>query len=107
MVSTIMTEIYLIAVLLQEEITNLLMLSTLGKIFSRRYFETFFLIFPENRFDISCKLSPLSPLETIGTKCQILLSGGKKKKKINLSSAEFAQSGKGLTPKSYSLLFNL
>ena len=28
---------------------NLLTLSTLGKIFSRRYFEIFFLFFPENR----------------------------------------------------------
>ena len=33
--------------------------STLGKIFSRRYFEMFFSFFPQKTgFDISCKLSP-------------------------------------------------
>ena len=52
------------------------MLSTLGKIFSRRYFEIFFLIFPK---------------ETICMKCQILFSGKNKKNIINLSSAENAQ----------------
>ena len=51
-----------------------LMLSTLGKIFSRRHTEIFFLFFPEMGFAISCKLSPL---ETVCMKCQILFSGKK------------------------------
>ena len=68
-----------------------LTLSTLGKVFSRRYFEIFFLFFPEKGFDISCKVSSK---ETICMKCQILFSGKNKKNKkniINLSSAESAQ----------------
>ena len=44
--------------------------------------------FPENRIDISCKLSPV---ETICLKCLILFSGKNKKNIINLSSAEIAQ----------------
>ena len=35
-----------------------------------------FLLFPENRFDISCKLSPW---ETIFMQCQHLFSGNNKK----------------------------
>ena len=50
-----------------------LMLSTLGKIFSRLHFEIFFLFFPENR------------------KCRILFSEKNKKNISNLSSAENAQ----------------
>ena len=41
----------------------------------------FFLFFPENRFDISCKLSPL---ETICMKFQNLFSGKNKKKNISV-----------------------
>ena len=49
--------------------------STLGKIFSRRNFEIFFLFFfQKTRFDISCKL------ETICIKCQILFSEKNEKK---------------------------
>ena len=49
-----------------------LMISTLDKIFSRQRIEIFFLFLPENRFDISCKLSPM---EIVCMKCQILFSG--------------------------------
>ena len=35
----------------------LLMLSKLGKIFSRQHIGIFFLVFPGNRFDISCNFS--------------------------------------------------
>ena len=35
------------------------MLSTLGKIFSRRHFELFFLFSQKTGFDISCNLSPM------------------------------------------------
>ena len=65
-------------------------LCNLGKIFSRRHTEIFFLFFPENRiwhfmqtvskktgFDISCKFSPY---ETICIKCQNPVSWGKNKK---------------------------
>ena len=65
-----------------------LMLSILGKISSRWHLKIFFLFFPENMFDISCKLSPK---ETICMKCKILFSGKNKKNIIYLSSAEFAQ----------------
>ena len=58
-------------------VTATLTLSTLGKIFSRRHFEIFFLFFPEK--------------ETICMKCQILFSGKNKKNNIILSSAENAQ----------------
>ena len=59
----------------------------LGKNYSRRQFDLFFLIFPSKiGFDISCKLSPQ---ETICMKCQCLFSG-KNKKNINLSSAGIA-----------------
>ena len=55
-----------------------LILSTLGKIFSRRHFEIFFLFFPQKTgSDISCKLSPQ---ETICMKCQILFFEKNKKK---------------------------
>ena len=50
----------------------LLMLSALGKNFSRKHTEIFFSYFSQKtRFDISCKLSPL---ETICMKCQGMLS---------------------------------
>ena len=49
--------------------------SMLGKIFSRRYFEIFFLFSQKTDFDISCKLSPM---ETLCMKCQILFSEKKK-----------------------------
>ena len=62
------------------------MLSTLGKIFSRRHFEIFFLFFSQKTgFDISCKLLHCC------MKCQILFSGKNKKYIINSSSAENAQ----------------
>ena len=63
------------------------MLSTMGKISSKRHFEMFFLFFPEEKtiVDISCKLSPV---ETFCMKCQILFSGKNKKSIINKSSAE-------------------
>ena len=64
------------------------LLSTLGKIFSRQHLEIFFLFFPENRSDISCKLSPM---ETICMKFQIPFSGKNKKNVINLLSAELAK----------------
>ena len=49
----------------------------LGKNFSRRQFEIFFLFFQKISFDISCKLSPQ---ETICIKCQRFFLGkiGKK-----------------------------
>ena len=47
-------------------------LSTLGKIFSRRYFENFFLNFPRNQGLVFL---------TIYMKCQILFSAKKKKNK--------------------------
>ena len=65
------------------------MLSTLGKIFSRRLTENFSYFSQKTGFDIPCKLSPM---ETICMKCQILFSE-KNKKKINLLSAELAKSG--------------
>ena len=69
---------------------DVLTLSTLGKIFSRRHIEIFFLIFPENRINISCKLFP----ETICMKRQILFSGKTEKNITNLSPAELAKSAK-------------
>ena len=66
-----------------------LTLSMLGKIFSRRHFEIYFLLFSQKiGFDMLCKLSP--PKETICIKCQILFSGNNKKNVFNLSSGEFA-----------------
>ena len=64
------------------------MLSTLGRIFSRRHIEVFFLFSLETGFDISCKLTPA---ETICMKCHNLFPGKNKKIMINLSSAELAQ----------------
>ena len=64
------------------------MLQTLGKIFSRRHFEIFFLFFQKTEFDISCKLSLL---KTICMKCQNLFSGKNKKDSINLLSPELAR----------------
>ena len=65
----------------------LLMLSTLGKNFSRRQIDDIFSYFSRKTgFDISCKLSPM---ETICMKCQILFSGTNKKN-IILSSVEYA-----------------
>ena len=51
----------------------------------------FFLTFPENGFDISCKLPPQ---EKIRMKCQILFCGKKRKirKIIHLLSSEFTHS---------------
>ena len=50
-----------------------LMLSTMGEIFSRQLIEMFFLLFPENKFDISCgeNLHEMSPhfLEKISISC--------------------------------------
>ena len=66
----------------------ILMLSTLGKIFSRWHFEIFFLFSQKTGFDISCKLSQM---ETICMNGQILFSGKNKKNIINLLSAELAQ----------------
>ena len=40
------------------QMNDALMLSILGKIFSRQRFEIIFLFFPEKGFDISCKLFP-------------------------------------------------
>ena len=55
--------------------------------FSRRQFEIFFLIFPENRL---CHLGKLSPKKTFCMKSQSLFSGKKNRKNItSLSSAEF------------------
>ena len=63
------------------------MLSILGKNFSRRLKNIFFLFSQKTSFDILCKLSPV---ETICMEYQILFSGKKKKiNKINLSTAEF------------------
>ena len=65
------------------------MLSTLDKNFSRCHFEFFFFFSQKTGFDISCQLSPV---ETIGMKCQNLFSGkNEKKKNISLSSAGLAQ----------------
>ena len=79
-----------------------LTLSTLGKIFGSRQTDDIFLIFRENRFDISCKLS--AALATICKKCQNPFSIGDnllkcqtcflrkiRKNIIGLSSAELAQ----------------
>ena len=64
---------------------------TLDKIFSRRQFEIFFLIFfpQKTGFDISYKLS----METVCMKRQIQFSGQNKKNITNVSSAELAKSG--------------
>ena len=69
-----------------------LLLSTLGKIFSRRYIEIFFSVYISHKtgFDTSCKLSPM---ETICMKCQILFSGKTKK---NMLSAELDQRAVGV-----------
>ena len=63
-----------------------LMLSTLGKNFSRQ-FKIFSYFSQKTGFGISCKVSPL---ETLCMICQIMFSE-KNKKNINLSSAELAQ----------------
>ena len=64
-----------------------LMLRFLCEIFSRRYFEIFFLFSQKTGFDISCKLFPLV---TICMNCQILFCGNNKKNIVNLSSAGLA-----------------
>ena len=64
-----------------------LTLSTLGKIYRKRYIE-FFLFPQKTEFDMSCQLSPI---ETLCLKCQILFSGRNKKNIIILSSAKLAQ----------------
>ena len=65
-----------------------ILLTTLGNNFSRRHIEIYFVFkfSQKTGFDIICKLSPM---KTIGMKCQILFS--EKKKVINLSSVELAQ----------------
>ena len=65
-------------------------LSTLDKISVDDSFKIFFLFSPANRIDNTCKLSPM---ETICMKCQILFSEKNKKNIINMSSAEFSQTG--------------
>ena len=66
-----------------------LMLSTLGKIFSRPHLEIFFSYFSQKTGSvISCKLSPM---QTICLQWQILFYGKNQKNIPNLSSAEFAQ----------------
>ena len=54
--------------------------STLGKIFSRRYIKLFSYLSQKTGFDRSCKFSLM---EKICMKCQILFSGEKKKRKIS------------------------
>ena len=67
----------------------MLMLSMLGKNFSRYRFEIFFIFFFQKiGLDILCKLSP--PRETVCMNCQILFSG--KIIKISLLSTEFSYS---------------
>ena len=61
------------------------MLSILGKIFSRRHFDIFFLFSKKTEFDNLCKLSPM---ETVCIKRQIMFSGKHKKNITNLSFAE-------------------
>ena len=65
-----------------------LMLSALGKKSSRQHTEIFFLFFPGNSLNISCKMSPM---EIICMKSQILFPGKNKKNIINVSSSELAQ----------------
>ena len=59
-----------------------LTISTLGKIFSRQYFDFFFLIFPRKQ-DLTFHGTCGRGIETNCTKCQILFSG-KNKKNIRL-----------------------
>ena len=62
------------------------MLITLSKTFSRQHFEIFSCFSQETGFDISCKLFPLHEMSK-----PILWEKIRKKKKIiNLSSAEFS-----------------
>ena len=63
-----------------------LTLSSLGKHFSRRHFETFFIFFPRKQV-----LTFHANKETICMKSQSLFSRKSKKKLINLSSAEYVQ----------------
>ena len=58
-------------------LVRFMLLSMLGKIFSRRHIEIFSSFSQKTRFDISCKWSPM---ETICMKCQILFSRKNKKK---------------------------
>ena len=70
------------------------MLSTVGKICSRRNYEICFSYFSQDtRFDISKIFSSLEK-ETICMKCLILFAKKNKKIVINLSSVDFAQCGK-------------
>ena len=64
----------------------------LGKISAYDLMNSFSYISQKIGFDISCKLSPKNPKETICMKCQILFNGENKKNNIKLSSAEFARS---------------
>ena len=59
---------------------TILMLSTLGKFFSRRHIEKVFLFFPENRI-----------WHFMQIKCQILFSRKNKKNTVHVSSAQLAQ----------------
>ena len=67
------------------------MLSMLGKIFSRKHFDSYFSW--KIGIDISCKLSPQ---KTICMKCQTLFYEEEKKKKKILLWSEFAESAKDL-----------
>ena len=71
-----------------------LMLSALGKIFSRQHTKLCFLIYPRKQvWHFMQTVSNGDNLETICIKCQILFFGRKNQKNIiNLLSAEFAQS---------------
>ena len=79
----------LAALLIIVEISGLT-LSILGKTFSKRHFEIFFLFFffRKTGFDISCKLSPL---ETFSWHVKTCFLGKNKKIIIYLSSAELAK----------------
>ena len=60
----------------------------LGKNYSRKHFEIFFLFYTKVGFDILWKLSPK---ETICMKCQSIFSEENKKNIIDLPYAEFAK----------------
>ena len=75
--------------LMRELFVQTLTISTLGTIFSRRYFEIFFSFFQENIICTSCKLSPL--YETSNPVFLVMKRKKKKKNEFNLSSAELAQ----------------
>ena len=73
------------------KLSELLILSMLGEIFSRRHIEIFSYLFPRKqdlKLQCTCKLSPT---ESTYMKYQILFSGKNMKTMISLSSAEFLQ----------------